>query len=288
MPSEAATEALRAGDRVVEGGLLGHLADSYRGVFPAGQLEHFVDEYLGIGEAEDLVRLVRSARPDAATLVDVGSGYGSFALLAAGEGLDVVAVELAAVEVDVSAERARSSGTDIRVVRGSAHDLPVRTESIDAVTLWNVAEHVPDLDAALREATRVLAPGGSLFVLAPNYASFRREAHYQVPWIPLLPKRLASAYLRRLGRDPRFLVEDVHYCTNRGVRRRLRANRLEVEDPRLAKLRSPETIETPRLRRAIELARRAGLAHLAALALTAVTANPLRRVIFVHARKAGR
>ncbi len=107
-------------------------------------------------------------------------------------------------------------------VHGDARRLPFEAESFDAVTLWNVVEHVPNYRGLLADAARLLRRGGRLFAIAPNYAAFRREAHYHVPWPPLLPRRAASSYLSMLGRDPGFYESSIHPCTNLGVRRALR------------------------------------------------------------------
>src|SRR4029453_6328344 len=53
-------------------------------------------------------------------------------------------------------------------VCGDVTAVPLRTESVDAVTLFDVLEHVQDDAAVLREALRVVRPGGTLLVSAPN------------------------------------------------------------------------------------------------------------------------
>ena len=46
--------------------------------------------------------------------------------------------------------------------------LPFQDGSFDAVTYFDVLEHIPDDRRAVEEALRVLAPGGSLLVTSPN------------------------------------------------------------------------------------------------------------------------
>jgi SAM-dependent methyltransferase len=55
-------------------------------------------------------------------------------------------------------ELARSRGVDARV--GDAQDLPYADASFDCVLAAWVLFHVPDLDRALAEISRVLVPGG--------------------------------------------------------------------------------------------------------------------------------
>ena len=56
----------------------------------------------------------------------------------------------------------------VRFVCGDATDLPFAGESFDAVTMFDLLEHVPDDRRAVGEAFRVLRPGGFLLVSTPN------------------------------------------------------------------------------------------------------------------------
>jgi GT2 family glycosyltransferase/SAM-dependent methyltransferase len=56
----------------------------------------------------------------------------------------------------------------VRFVCGDATDLPFTDETFDAVTMFDLLEHVPDDRQAAREAFRVLRPGGFLLISTPN------------------------------------------------------------------------------------------------------------------------
>ncbi|MEJ7799570.1 MAG: glycosyltransferase [Ilumatobacter sp.] len=60
---------------------------------------------------------------------------------------------------------------------GDATCLPLRSHCADVVTLFDVLEHIPDDRAAIREALRLLRPGGSLLLTTP--ANTWRFPHYR-------------------------------------------------------------------------------------------------------------
>jgi ubiquinone/menaquinone biosynthesis C-methylase UbiE len=56
------------------------------------------------------------------------------------------------------------------LIEGDGTALPFKDGTFDAVCLTEVIEHVPDPVSVLKEASRVMAPGGVLLVTAPNEA----------------------------------------------------------------------------------------------------------------------
>lgn len=70
-----------------------------------------------------------------------------------------------------------------RVQEGSAYELPAEDESFELVTFFDCLEHLDDDAAALREARRVLKPGGLVAISGPAYnllyANNDRVAHHK-------------------------------------------------------------------------------------------------------------
>ena len=108
----------------------------------------------------DLVDLVGAD----ATVLDVGCGDGARTLANLPEG---------SVGLDVSRrglELARETVPGARLLQGEMTQLPLATDSVDAVTAYHAVFHVPRADhpAVYREFARVLRPGGTLLMTLPG------------------------------------------------------------------------------------------------------------------------
>ncbi len=105
--------------------------------------------------------------------VACGSGYGT---------AELAAVANSAVGIDVSLEaveqaRLQYKAPNLNYLVASAEQLPFRSGAFELVVAFEVIEHLEDWTALVREAHRLLAPGGQFVVSTPNklyYAESRR------------------------------------------------------------------------------------------------------------------
>ncbi|WP_435074656.1 class I SAM-dependent methyltransferase [Halorubrum sp. HHNYT27] len=149
-------------------------------------------------------------------LLDVGGGSGRAAAALTGPEITVVDASLGMLD------RARGV-RGLSAVAGDAGRLPFRDASVDAVMIVDAFHHLPDQEAALREAARVLAPGGALVIreFDPDHplgrALVAAENAIRMTSQFKTPRNLAAA-LDDAGFDPRIVDRGFGY-TVAGVRR---------------------------------------------------------------------
>jgi len=147
-------------------------------------------------------------------ILEIGSGHGSLALALAERGGCVTAIEPCASWRDIADARLQEASISGQLcfTDGDGQNLVHADQSFDFVVSRQVLEHVANPQNALTEMVRVLKPRGAIYLSCENYLCFR-EPHYDIPWLPLLPKLLGSIYLRIRGRDPQFLMHHIQYTT---------------------------------------------------------------------------
>lgn len=98
--------------------------------------------------------------------LDLGAGDGIFGCLAAAAGHEVTLVDLSQAQLDRARSRARREGLgDLRCVQADFTSTGLDSGSFDRVFLSHALHHAGDPVALLREARRLLAPGGLLWIL---------------------------------------------------------------------------------------------------------------------------
>jgi len=91
-------------------------------------------------------------------VLDLAGGTGRASRGLRRAGLDPIVVDISAGMLT------RASEAGHEVVRGDAGALPIDDDAVDAAVVVDALHHLPDPDAGLREAARVIAPGGVLVI----------------------------------------------------------------------------------------------------------------------------
>jgi len=137
-------------------------------------------------------------------VADLGAGQGDLALLLAGSASKVTAVDSSPRMVQALEANADLAGLAdrIRAVEGDIEALPMDDESVDDVFLSQALHHAASPAQAIREAARVIRPGGSVIVLdlVRHEQEWVRE-QWADQWLGFEPDEL-DVWIREAGLDP--------------------------------------------------------------------------------------
>jgi hypothetical protein len=117
--------------------------------------------------SSDLTVLERLVPLPGRDVVDIGCGGGVLVRALAARGARVTGVEIS--ESQLAAALRDDDGRGARYVVGLAERLPLEDASVDVVVFMRALHHVPPADMldGLREAVRVLRPGGAVYIAEP-------------------------------------------------------------------------------------------------------------------------
>jgi SAM-dependent methyltransferase len=119
-------------------------------------------------------------------LLEIGCGIGIDTLALARRGFrEVVGVDLTEVAIEVATGRAEREGlSNVRFRVADAESLPFGDGSFDRVYSFGVLHHTPDVERAVAEVHRVLAPGGSAHVMLYHARSLVGWVHetFRLPY----------------------------------------------------------------------------------------------------------
>jgi SAM-dependent methyltransferase len=138
----------------------------------AGMTRHFraVDPHAAVAAsktgfyAQTLRYLESCIRGQPRTLLDVGCGFGYFLERAAAGGWRTMGVDIVPEAVFEARKRVPSARLFAADLRGAG----LAAGSLDAITMWDVLDMVPDPAAELAECMRLLAPGGMVGIRIRN------------------------------------------------------------------------------------------------------------------------
>ena len=135
-------------------------------------------------------------------ILDIGCGTGQSRQIYIDNASYYLGVDLSAQSIAVAKAKFLESEWQV----ADARNLPLASESFDLVAFSSVLHHIPNFTEALKEAGRVLRPGGIVFAFDPNllHPAMALLRHPKSPFYlsqgvspderPLLPSTLKNAF----------------------------------------------------------------------------------------------
>jgi len=155
----------------------------------------------------------------ASSFVEVGCGTGPLLAQVARLGARALGVDVSLRWLVIAKRRLEEAGTPVPLACANAEALPLASGSAECVAFDSALEHFRDGVAAVREAARILAPGGELWTATPNRWSLGPDPHLGIWAGGLLP----DAVTRKLAARRGALAPARHLVTAGQLRRWLDA-----------------------------------------------------------------
>ena len=158
-------------------------------------------------------------------VLDVGCGPGTQSLVWAELGHRVHGLDVSEQFVSVAKKRMATTGYTVDFRVGSAANLPWADESANICLAVELLEHIAEWEQCLDEFTRVLRPGGALFLTTTN-ALCPKQQEFNLPFYSWYPAPLKRRY-ERLAKTSRPELANyatypaVNWFTFYGLRREL-------------------------------------------------------------------
>jgi ubiquinone/menaquinone biosynthesis C-methylase UbiE len=154
-------------------------------------------------------QLVRPHLKTGSRILEVGCGAGNLLLQATTAASFPVALDLSRQALTFVRSRLEEVASSTEAPGGFAclqaigESLPIKSESFDCVLMSEVIEHLERPEISIREARRVLGPGGLLLITTPNYRSFWPLMEWTVDRLNMAPKMAGEQHISRF--DPSSL-----------------------------------------------------------------------------------
>jgi ubiquinone/menaquinone biosynthesis C-methylase UbiE len=164
-------------------------------------------------------------------LLEIGVGAGTDFIRFVRAGANATGVDLTEHAIRLVGRRLENEGLQAELVQADAERLPFPDGTFDRVYSWGVLHHTPDTPQAVREALRVLKPGGRICVMLYSRHSW---VSYGV-W---------AKHALLAGRPRRSLRDTLaHHVESEGTqgftKRELREMFASLEDAQIEKVQTP-------------------------------------------------
>jgi ubiquinone/menaquinone biosynthesis C-methylase UbiE len=164
---------------------------------------HRMQRFWHGGKLTMIDQLIRPHLKAGSRILEIGCGAGNLLLQASAGGSYPVALDLAMQSLTFVRSRLQEAASGPQAPNGFActqavgERLPLADESFDCVLLSEVIEHLEVPHVSIREASRVLRPGGRLLVTTPNYRSLWPMMEWTVDLLNMAPQMAGEQHISR-------------------------------------------------------------------------------------------
>jgi SAM-dependent methyltransferase len=139
---------------------------SWDATAPEGTAEYFAQIEARRYELEPFIhRFAQFQSTRGQSVLEIGVGLGTDHVQFARAGANLHGVDLTDKGIELVRRRLELEGLTSELQTADAEQLPFPDDSFDFVYSWGVLHHTPDTPRAVREAIRVLRPGGRICVM---------------------------------------------------------------------------------------------------------------------------
>lgn len=175
-------------------------------------------------------------------VLDLGSGRGKFLVDLAKHNVRARGLEINPAYITISRSLAKENGVTITVDQGMGEHLPYKDSMFDFINMCEVIEHVNNPERVMREAYRVLKPGGLIYMSVPNRYGIK-DQHFNLYFVNWLPRRLSDSFVSLFGKHKSYSGEaglqklsEMHYYTFRSSKKFIGSLDFFVSDIRTQKI----------------------------------------------------
>lgn len=143
-----------------------------------------------------------SAKSEKSLVLDAGCGPGTYGLILAEQGYDVIGIDISELAVKKANERALKKNLHFQAEKGDLEHLGFNDNTFDLIFVGWALHHFPSLEQVCSELYRVLKPGGKIAIVEPNEANLMAK-------FSRLVENILSPIVLKVGWDTPNMT--VHY-----------------------------------------------------------------------------
>jgi len=147
------------------------IREAYPSTYEAFNLDHkksWRETKVFLYGLEKRSKAITSIKKKPGRLLDIGCSTGLFLnTMQSKHGWESYGVEINEYPASIAREKYQ-----LNIFQGSLEQASYPPAFFDAVTLWDVLEHLPDPASTLQEVRRIIKPDGVLLIRVPNYDSW--------------------------------------------------------------------------------------------------------------------